>query len=380
MFRSTPTAVSNSCQTVSNSAPNTDDPKCSWVSGVQLVLPTAAVMLVLQSAAAVTSASSSAAAAASIGFDYFSDSDPVSSSVSDHPPSLLHSVDRVLEELARQHLDDLGLRVNMINDNAMQLKPFSFSAHSAQMPSPRRVADPTGVYGQQDAAEGNVADPTGVYGQQDVTEGDVAVGDRKHSFSNVSNWNDPRDFRSSPSKRSASNSPPAAAAALPLLFRRRGHPSSPCASSSSSSPSGVISGGKAVDYASFAAAVVTLILNINNNVNNRNNNNNNFNLNAVSSSNVASNSNTNIANQVNIQPPGGRKRRSALAGRRGRRGIVEYAALVAWKGIQVVSLSLKHVKPFWKKCRAPWKIDSIEEYNSSSTTVPRTNTQPVGCH
>lgn len=156
MFRSTPTAVSNS-------APNTDDPKSGWVSGVLLIFPTAAAMLVLQSAAAVTTASASAAA---IGFDYFSASDPVSSSVSDYPPSLLHSVDRVLEDLAKQHLDDLGLRVNMI-DNAMQLKPFTFSANSAEMPSPRRVADPTGVYGQQDAAEG-----------------DVNVGGRKHAYSN----------------------------------------------------------------------------------------------------------------------------------------------------------------------------------------------------
>ena len=309
MFRSTPTAVSNS-------APNTDDPKSGWVSGVLLIFPTAAAMLVLQSAAAVTTASASAAA---IGFDYFSASDPVSSSVSDYPPSLLHSVDRVLEDLAKQHLDDLGLRVNMI-DNAMQLKPFSFSADSAEMPSPRRVADPTGVYGQQDAAEG-----------------DVNVGGRKHAYSNVSSHWHP-SVRSSPSKRSASNSPPPAS--LPLLLRRRGHRTLPCASSSSpsSSSSGIISGGKAIDYASFAAAVVTLIININNNVNNRNNNNNNFNLNAVSSSNVASNSNTNIANQVNIQPPGGRKRRNAFARRRGRRAIVEYAALVAWRGIQVVAL------------------------------------------
>ena len=276
MFRSTPTAVSNS-------APNTDDPKSGWVSGVLLIFPTAAAMLVLQSAAAVTTASASAAA---IGFDYFSASDPVSSSVSDYPPSLLHSVDRVLEDLAKQHLDDLGLRVNMI-DNAVQLKPFSFSANSAHMPSPRRVADPTGVYGQQDAAEG-----------------DVNVGGRGRSRSNVSSWDrDARHFRSSPSKRSASSiSPPPRPPppSLPLLFRRRGHRASLCASSPSSFSSGIISGGKAVDYASFAAAVVTLVININNNVNNRNNNNNNLNLNAVSSSNVGANANTNIANQVKL--------------------------------------------------------------------------------
>jgi len=53
----------------------------------------------------------------------------------------------------------------MIDSSAMQLKPFAFSTSSsssssssfADMPSPRRVADPTGVYGQQDAAEGDVA-------------------------------------------------------------------------------------------------------------------------------------------------------------------------------------------------------------------------------
>ena len=267
MFRSTPI-------TVTDSAPNTDNPKSDRVSAALLVFPAAAAMLLLQSAAAVSTASSSAAAA--IGLDYFSAGDSVSSSVFDYPPSLLHSVDRVLEELAKQHLDDLSLSVNMI-DSAAQLKPFSFS----EMPSPRRVADPTGVYGQQDAAEG-----------------DVHIGSRKHSFSNVSSWNPETaatHFRSSPNKRSASSAPP-------LLFRHQANPCPAAASSSStSSPSSIISGAKAVDYASFAAAVVTLIININNNVNNRNNNNNNFNLNAVSSSNVQSNSNTNIANQGSIQ-------------------------------------------------------------------------------
>lgn len=153
MFRSTPI-------TVTDSAPNTDNPKSDRVSAALLVFPAAAAMLLLQSAAAVSTASSSASAA--IGLDYFSAGDSVSSSVFDYPPSLLHSVDRVLEELAKQHLDDLSLSVNMI-DSAAQLKPFSFS----EMPSPRRVADPTGVYGQQDAAEG-----------------DVHIGSRKHSFSN----------------------------------------------------------------------------------------------------------------------------------------------------------------------------------------------------
>ena len=265
MFRSTPI-------TVADSAPNTDNPKSDRVSAALLVFPAAAAMLLLQSAAAVSTASSSAAAA--IGLDYFSAGDSVSSSVFDYPPSLLHSVDRVLEELAKQHLDDLSLSVNMI-DSVAQLKPFSFS----EMPSPRRVADPTGVYGQQDAAEG-----------------DVHVGSRKHSYSNVSSWNPQTDAthsRSSPSKRSASSAPP-------LLLRHQANPC-PAEAPSNTSPSSIISGAKAVDYASFAAAVVTLIININNNVNNRNNNNNNFNLNAVSSSNVQSNSNTNIANQGSIK-------------------------------------------------------------------------------
>ena len=44
--------------------------------------------------------------------------------------------------------------------------------------------------------------------------------------------------------------------------------------------------------------VLTLVLNVNNNINNNNNNNNNLNINAVDSSNVVANFNTNNANQV----------------------------------------------------------------------------------
>ena len=45
--------------------------------------------------------------------------------------------------------------------------------------------------------------------------------------------------------------------------------------------------------------MLTLVLNVNNNINNNNNNNNNLNINAVDSSNVVANFNTNNANQVN---------------------------------------------------------------------------------
>ena len=336
MFRSAPTtalaaAPAAAAAPVSNSGPTHNDLQSSAVSGALLVFASAVLLLLLQSAAAVSTASTATR------FDYFSASDLASSSVSDYPPSLLHNVDRVLEDLARQHFDDLlSHRVSMIDSSAMQLKPFAFSTSSssssssfADMPSPRRVADPTGVYGQQDAAEGDVA---------------AAAAGRKKPFPpHVSNG-----FRTAQSKRSASRSD--STPALPLLlrspppgFRRPARPCSP----SSSAASGIIGGGKAIDYASFAAAIVTLVININNNVNNRNNNNNNFNLNAVSSSNVASNSNTNIANQLNIQPPGGRRRRSRrgiLAGccrRRSRCEVVGYAALVALTEIRSIQVARK---------------------------------------
>merc|ERR1712106_825316 len=75
---------------------------------------------------------------------------------------------------------------------------------------------------------------------------------------------------------------------------------------------GIISGSKAVDFAAFAAGILTLVINVNNNINNNNNNNNNLNINAVDSSNVVANFNTNNANQVNIMPPGKRKKRSVV--------------------------------------------------------------------
>jgi hypothetical protein len=92
---------------------------------------------------------------------------------------------------------------------------------------------------------------------------------------------------------------------LPFVYQSP--PTVPCRNAASTS---IVSGAKAVDFASFALGILTLVLNINNNINNNNNNNNNINLNAVDSSNIVANFNTNNANQVNIMPPGGRRRRS----------------------------------------------------------------------
>ena len=57
---------------------------------------------------------------------------------------------------------------------------------------------------------------------------------------------------------------------------------------------------------------MTLVININNNINNNNNNNNNINFNSVDSSNIVANFNTNNANQVNIMPGAGRKKRNTM--------------------------------------------------------------------
>ena len=73
-----------------------------------------------------------------------------------------------------------------------------------------------------------------------------------------------------------------------------------CQSCTSAQSTSIISGSKAVDFAAFAAGILTLVLNVNNNINNNNNNNNNLNINAVDSSNIVANFNTNNANQVNI--------------------------------------------------------------------------------
>merc|ERR1719510_1581317 len=94
---------------------------------------------------------------------------------------------------------------------------------------------------------------------------------------------------------------------LPFIYQSA-PPATPCKNAASTS---IISGAKAVDFASFAIGIMTLVININNNINNNNNNNNNLNLNAVDSSNIVANFNTNNANQVNIMPPG-RKKRSVM--------------------------------------------------------------------
>jgi len=95
---------------------------------------------------------------------------------------------------------------------------------------------------------------------------------------------------------------------LPFIYQSA-PPPVPCNNAASTS---IISGAKAVDFASFAIGIMTLVININNNINNNNNNNNNINFNSVDSSNIVANFNTNNANQVNIMPGAGRKKRSAI--------------------------------------------------------------------
>ena len=94
---------------------------------------------------------------------------------------------------------------------------------------------------------------------------------------------------------------------MPFIYQRPKVQS--CTNAQSTS---IISGSKAVDFAAFSAGILTLILNVNNNINNNNNNNNNLNINAVDSSNIVANFNTNNANQVNIMPPGRRRKRSLV--------------------------------------------------------------------
>ena len=141
---------------------------------------------------------------------------------------------------------------------------FKFGQNSTAKGEPRRHTDPTGVYSPVKAA----------FNPHNVSKSSRSI--RK------------RD--------------------LPFIYQSP--PTVPCPNAASTS---IISGSKAVDFASFALGILTLVININNNINNNNNNNNNINLNAVDSSNIVANFNTNNANQVNIMPPGGRKRRS-LAG------------------------------------------------------------------
>ena len=65
--------------------------------------------------------------------------------------------------------------------------------------------------------------------------------------------------------------------------------------------------------------------------NNNNNNNNNINFNSVDSSNIVANFNTNNANQVNIMPGAGRKKRSAIGS----------AAVALFAAIKVTHISLR---------------------------------------
>merc|ERR1711874_481720 len=58
---------------------------------------------------------------------------------------------------------------------------------------------------------------------------------------------------------------------LPFIYQSA-PPAVPCKNAASTS---IISGSKAVDFASFAIGIMTLVININNNINNNNNNNNN---------------------------------------------------------------------------------------------------------
>ena len=160
-------------------------------------------------------------------------------------PGLLDSLDRTLEQ-AEQDFFVAASFANTIMTTAENI--YKGPVSDNETVKPRRKADPTGVY--------KVAET----------------------------HNNSDNNRRSVSKRE-----------LPFLMQSEIE--IPCPSSSSSAS--LISGSKAVDYASFAAAIITLVLNINNNINNRNNNNNNFNLNAVDSSNIAANFNTNNANQVN---------------------------------------------------------------------------------
>ena len=85
-------------------------------------------------------------------------------------------------------------------------------------------------------------------------------------------------------------------------------------------PRPIVSGTRALDFAAFATGLLTLILNINNNVNNNNNNQNNQNLNVVESSNTVASFNTNTANQINIMPGAGRRKRKLRRRRNSRQG------------------------------------------------------------
>ncbi|XP_076068279.1 uncharacterized protein LOC143040760 [Oratosquilla oratoria] len=95
-----------------------------------------------------------------------------------------------------------------------------------------------------------------------------------------------------------------------IIYRRKNKPRV-CAGGGSSA---LFGGNNAFNYISFLANSISLVLNINNNVNNNNNNNNVNSNNNVDNNNANLNINQNNANQINIMPPGGKrkKRRSWL--------------------------------------------------------------------
>ena len=123
---------------------------------------------------------------------------------------------------------------------------------------------------------------------------------------------------------------------MPFLFR----PSS--ASSMHPCPPGpIVSGTRALDFAAFATGLLTLILNVNNNVNNNNNNQNNQNLNVVESSNTVASFNTNTANQINIMPGAGRRKRK-LRRRNSRPGLF----FVTPRRRVIFTIQWSKIKPF----------------------------------
>ncbi|XP_066983762.1 uncharacterized protein [Macrobrachium rosenbergii] len=91
------------------------------------------------------------------------------------------------------------------------------------------------------------------------------------------------------------------------IYRRQQGRLRPCRSRDGTSS--VFAGSNAMSYISFLANVMALVLNINNNVNNNNNNNNINSNNNIDNNNANLNVNSNNVNQVNIMPPGGKRRR-----------------------------------------------------------------------
>ncbi|XP_063846107.1 putative uncharacterized protein DDB_G0282129 [Scylla paramamosain] len=99
--------------------------------------------------------------------------------------------------------------------------------------------------------------------------------------------------------------------ALPNVIYRRRKPAVHCGSGIGGSVFSSSSGAMA--YISFIVNAIALVVNINNNINNNNNNNNLNSNNNVNSNNANLNVNSNNANQVNIMPPGGKRRRRQVS-------------------------------------------------------------------